>query len=65
MGETQQGAPWSLISIAPFVLAILLYARDVDKGEAGAPEDIVLGDRVLLTLGVLWAATMALGVYGV
>ena len=65
MGETQDGAPWSLISIAPFVLAILLYARDVDKGEAGAPEDIVLGDRVLLTLGVLWAATMALGVYGV
>ncbi|MGY1773904.1 decaprenyl-phosphate phosphoribosyltransferase [Blastococcus sp. SYSU D00813] len=65
MGETQEGAPWSLISIAPFVLAILLYARDVDKGEAGAPEDIVLGDRVLLTLGVLWAATMALGVYGV
>ena len=48
MGETQDGAPWSLISIAPFVLAILLYARDVDKGEAGAPEDIVLGDRVLL-----------------
>ncbi len=65
MGETQTGAPWSLISIAPFVLAILLYARDVDKGEAGAPEEIVLGDRVLLTLGVLWAATMALGVYGV
>ncbi|SEO70597.1 decaprenyl-phosphate phosphoribosyltransferase [Trujillonella endophytica] len=65
MGETQDGAPWSLISIAPFVLAILLYARDVDKGEAGAPEDIVLGDRVLLALGVIWAATMALGVYGV
>jgi decaprenyl-phosphate phosphoribosyltransferase len=65
MGKTQDGAPWSLISIAPFVLAILLYARDVDKGEAGAPEEIVLGDRVLLTLGVLWAATMALGVYGV
>jgi decaprenyl-phosphate phosphoribosyltransferase len=65
MGETQTGAPWALISIAPFVLAILLYARDVDKGEAGAPEEIVLGDRVLLTLGVVWALTMGLGVYGV
>jgi decaprenyl-phosphate phosphoribosyltransferase len=63
MGETQDGAPWALISIAPFVLAILLYARDVDKGEAGAPEDIVLKDRVLLSLGVIWAATMALGVF--
>jgi decaprenyl-phosphate phosphoribosyltransferase len=62
MGESQDGVPWSLISIAPFVLAILLYARDVDKGEAGAPEDIVLGDRVLLCLGVLWAVAMGMGV---
>ena len=65
MGETQDGVRWSLISIAPFFLAILLYARDVDKGEAGAPEEIVLGDRVLLGLGVLWAVAMGLGVLDV
>jgi decaprenyl-phosphate phosphoribosyltransferase len=65
MGETQDGPPWSTISIAPFVMAILRYAVDVDKGAAGAPEEIVLHDRVLLCLGVLWVATMALGVFDV
>jgi decaprenyl-phosphate phosphoribosyltransferase len=62
MGETQEGVPWSTISIAPFVLAILRYAVDVDKGTAGAPEEIVLRDRVLLVLGLLWAVTVGLGV---
>jgi decaprenyl-phosphate phosphoribosyltransferase len=65
MGETQDGVPWSTISIAPFVLAILRYAVDVDKGAAGAPEEIVMHDRVLLCLGVLWVATMSLGVFHV
>jgi len=57
--------PWATISIAPFVMAILRYAVDVDKGAAGAPEEIVLGDRVLLGLGVVWVATLALGVFNV
>ncbi len=65
MGETQEDVPWSTISIAPFVMAILRYAVDVDKGAAGAPEEIVLGDRVLLALGVLWVVTLALGVFNV
>jgi decaprenyl-phosphate phosphoribosyltransferase len=63
MGELQDGIPWSTISIAPFVLAILRYAVDVDKGTAGAPEEIVLRDRVLLVLGVLWIVTVGLGVF--
>ena len=63
MADTQDGAPWATISIAPFVVAILRYAVDVDKGTAGAPEEIVLGDRVLLVLGVVWAATVGIGVF--
>jgi decaprenyl-phosphate phosphoribosyltransferase len=65
MGEIQEGIPWSTISIAPFVLAILRYAVDVDKGTAGAPEDIVLRDRVLLGMGVVWLVTVGMGVFGV
>jgi decaprenyl-phosphate phosphoribosyltransferase len=65
MGDTRDGIPWSTISIAPFVMAILRYAVDVDKGAAGAPEEIVLRDRVLLCLGVLWVVSMALGVFDV
>ncbi|MGY1804682.1 decaprenyl-phosphate phosphoribosyltransferase [Blastococcus sp. SYSU D00922] len=64
MVERQPGVPWATISVAPFVLGILRYAVDVDKGTAGAPEEIVLHDRVLLALGVIWASTVGLGVFG-
>jgi decaprenyl-phosphate phosphoribosyltransferase len=63
MAEAQDGVPWATISIAPFVLAILRYARDVDKGAAGAPEEIVMHDRVLLVLGTLWVLTVGVGVF--
>ncbi len=63
MAEGQDGVPWATISIAPFVLAILRYARDVDKGTAGAPEEIVMHDRVLLVLGILWVLTVGVGVF--
>jgi decaprenyl-phosphate phosphoribosyltransferase len=42
------------VSIAPFVIGVLRYAVDVDAGKAGAPEEIVLGDRVLQLVGVAW-----------
>jgi decaprenyl-phosphate phosphoribosyltransferase len=64
MGQHQTGVPWATVSIAPFVLAILRYAVDVDKGAAGAPEEIALRDRVLLGLGALWAVTVGIGVFG-
>lgn len=64
--EQQQrvsGTVWSVISIVPFVIAVLRYAVDVDGGNAGAPEDIALRDRVLQILGVSWAVTLALSYY--
>jgi decaprenyl-phosphate phosphoribosyltransferase len=60
----QAGIPWATLSVAPFVLGVLRYAVDVDKGSAGAPEEIVLRDPVLLGLGVVWAVTVGLGVVG-
>jgi decaprenyl-phosphate phosphoribosyltransferase len=64
MGEGQAGVPWATLSIAPFVLAILRFAVDVDKGAAGAPEEIVLRDRVLLGLALVWVVTVCVGVFG-
>ncbi|MET0764259.1 MAG: decaprenyl-phosphate phosphoribosyltransferase [Blastococcus sp.] len=64
MGEAQLGVPWAALSIAPFVLAILRYAVDVDRGAAGAPEEIVLRDRVLLGLALAWGFTVGMGVFG-
>jgi decaprenyl-phosphate phosphoribosyltransferase len=55
--------PWPPISIAPFVLGILRYAVHIDGGEAGEPEDIVLHDRVLQVLGVVWLAVVCAGVF--
>jgi decaprenyl-phosphate phosphoribosyltransferase len=55
-------APWPAISIAPFTLAILSYARDIDRGEAGEPENVVLHDPMLLILGLLWVASVVLAV---
>jgi decaprenyl-phosphate phosphoribosyltransferase len=63
MREAAGGFPWQVLSIAPFGLALLRYAVDVDRGEAGAPEDIVLGDRILLLLGGVWLTFFCLGVW--
>jgi decaprenyl-phosphate phosphoribosyltransferase len=57
------GFAWEEISVAPFVLGMLRYAVDIDRGAAGAPEDIVFGDRVLQVLGVAWIAAVCLGVW--
>lgn len=56
--------PWHLLSVAPFVLAILRYALDVDLGRAGAPEEKFLRDRVLGALGALWVVVFSLGAIG-
>jgi len=54
---------WSVVSIVPFVLALLRYSVDVDSGAAGEPEEIVLHDRMLMALGGIWAACLMASVY--
>lgn len=64
--EQQQRVPgtvWSVISIVPFVIAVLRYAVDVDSGNAGEPEEIALRDRVLQVLGAVWVITLACSYY--
>ena len=51
------------LSIIPFVMALLRYALLLDAGRGGAPEDIVLGDRTLQVLGLVWVGLFAAGVY--
>jgi decaprenyl-phosphate phosphoribosyltransferase len=53
---------WFRLSIVPFVLAILQYAHLIEQGKGGAPEELVLGDRVLQVLGFLWVLSFAVGV---
>ena len=49
---------WFVISMVPFTIAILRYAIDVDGGQAGEPEEIALGDRVLQFLALAWIGTV-------
>jgi decaprenyl-phosphate phosphoribosyltransferase len=51
------------LSIVPFTVALLRYGFLIDLGKGGTPEDVVLGDRLLLGLGLIWLALFAFGVY--
>jgi decaprenyl-phosphate phosphoribosyltransferase len=55
---------WFQLSIVPFALAILRYALLLDQGQGGSPEDVVLSDRPLQILGLVWLLIFAIGVYG-
>jgi decaprenyl-phosphate phosphoribosyltransferase len=57
------GLPLYELSIVPFVLALLRYALLLETGHGSAPEDVILGDRTLLVLGVVWIAVFGLAVY--
>lgn len=54
---------WSVLSIVPFVIAVLRYSVDVDRGTGGEPEEIALGDRALQVLALAWIAMLTLAVY--
>jgi decaprenyl-phosphate phosphoribosyltransferase len=55
---------WFRLSIVPFVLAVLRYALVVDQGSGSAPEEVVLGDRVIQVLGLVFVVCFAVGVHG-
>jgi len=50
---------WFELSIVPFVLGILRYALLLEQGRGGAPEELVLEDRTLLVIGLVWVALFA------
>jgi len=55
-------AIWFELSIIPFVVAILRYALISDHGDAGAPEDVLLSDKVVVLFAVVWAALFGIGI---
>ncbi|MFE2521607.1 decaprenyl-phosphate phosphoribosyltransferase [Streptomyces mirabilis] len=54
--------PWRQLSMVAFILAVLRYAVFADRGAAGEPEDVVLRDRALALIGLVWLAMYALAV---
>ena len=55
--------PWAQLSIVPFLIAVLRYALLVDQGKGSAPEDVILHDRQMQIMGVLWALWLLIGIY--
>jgi decaprenyl-phosphate phosphoribosyltransferase len=55
---------WFQASILPFGLAILRYEYDIEHTSVSAPEEIVLSDRALQLLGLVWLVVFAFGVRG-
>jgi decaprenyl-phosphate phosphoribosyltransferase len=55
---------WFQLAIVPFVLGVLRYALLLDRGEGGAPEEVLLRDRVLLLIGLSWVILFGIAVAG-
>lgn len=56
-------SPWAQLSIIPFLIAVLRYALLVDQGKGSAPEDVILHDRQMQVMGLLWAVVLMIGIY--
>lgn len=63
LGQQESGVNWHEISIVPWSFIFLRYAMFVDSGNAGEPEDVLLGDRVIMAIAAIWLACFALGVF--
>jgi len=59
----QSWFPWFEVSIVPFTALLLRYALAHETSELAGPEEIVLGDRQLQVIGLVWAGFLAAGVY--
>lgn len=61
--EHPPAAVWVELSIIPFLVAFFRYALLVEQGHGSAPEEVILGDRQLQAIGLVWAVLMGLSVY--
>jgi decaprenyl-phosphate phosphoribosyltransferase len=55
--------PWATLTIAPFVLALFRFSASAVDRAGEAPEEIILGDRVLQALGASWLVLFVLAVH--
>ncbi|MFF8288226.1 decaprenyl-phosphate phosphoribosyltransferase [Streptomyces sp. NPDC016309] len=58
----EHSGTWRQLSTIAFILAVLRYAVFADRGTAGAPEDVVLRDRPLAVIGLVWLAMYGMAV---
>lgn len=59
-----QVVPWLDLSLLPFTVWLVRYATLLAQGTSDVPEALLISDRLLLALAVLWAVLFAAGIYG-
>jgi decaprenyl-phosphate phosphoribosyltransferase len=52
------------LSVVPVVFAVLFIMRSAETGDGAAPEDLLLHNRTVQALALIWAVLIAWGVYG-
>jgi decaprenyl-phosphate phosphoribosyltransferase len=57
------GIPWRILTIVPFAACVARYFVRVRSGDGEAPEDLILGDRLMLLAGGVWVLLFALSVH--
>jgi decaprenyl-phosphate phosphoribosyltransferase len=57
------GVPWRPITILPFAAALARYGALLLAGEGEAPEELLLRDRWLVLIGIVWVILFGLGVH--
>ena len=51
------------LSVVPVVFAILFIMRSADAGDGATPEDLLLHNRIVQVLALLWAVAIGVGIY--
>lgn len=54
---------WYEATVVPFVLWLMRYALLIDRGEGHSPEELIVKDRFLLSMGAAWLLIFVVGVY--
>jgi decaprenyl-phosphate phosphoribosyltransferase len=58
------GIPWRELTVVPFAACLVRYGFQLRRGGGGAPELILLEDRLLQLLALVWSVVFALSVHG-
>lgn len=51
------------LTVVPVVYAILFIMRSAEAGDGDAPEELLLHDRTVQILGLVWSALLFVGIY--
>jgi decaprenyl-phosphate phosphoribosyltransferase len=61
--QRPEHGPWYELSLIPFAGWLARYARLLQVGAGQAPEEVILGDQILVALGLTWLGLFLGGVY--